>query len=107
MKTMDLYFDKKEIKKFKKLGMTDAEIEEMRIHKMIENVIDANCTRASARLGRNIVFSDNSGKFILYLKTSKGQYVELNCSAALMVSDFERALQELDFDLRTRLYYLS
>ena len=31
---MDLYFDKKEIKKFKKLGMTDAEIEEMRIHKM-------------------------------------------------------------------------
>lgn len=104
---MDLYFDKKELKNFKKLGMSDAEIEELRLHKLLENVLDANCNRASERLGRKIVFSDNSGVFRLFLKTAKGGYVELNCKAETLIANYELALQELDFDLRNRLYYLA
>jgi hypothetical protein len=54
-----------------------------------------------------IVFSDNSGVFKLFLKTAKGGYVELNCKAETLIANYELALQELDFDLRNRLYYLA
>lgn len=103
---MDLNFDKKELKQYKKLGMTDAEIEDMRIKKLTEHILDANCTRASERLNRHIVFGADGTSYHLFLKSADGRCIELNCLASTLIVDYERALQELDYDLRSRLYFV-
>jgi len=104
---MDLYLDKKEIKKLRKLGLSDSQIEEYRQKKLIEKILDDNCGKISKELGRTIRFSEyGSNEYKLFLQTSNGRFVELLVSYKDVVCSYDVALRHISNDLKTRLYYL-
>ena len=104
---MDLYFDKKEMKKFKKLGLTQRQIEEHRLDIIRDHLLEENCRRLSLELGKEIVFSKAGDNVKLFLKTKSGRFCELSTSYKDVICDYTKAYSEINHEITTRLYYVQ
>ena len=104
---MDLKYSKKELKKLKKLGLTDNQIEQHRIEVILSDILQTNCDRLSVELGKKIVFGTRTdGNIGIFLLTDTGRYCEFLVSYKDVICDYRRAFFQIKQELTTRFYYL-